>query len=64
VTNFASPFGYTSPAVVAELKADGYETGRTTEKGSAHDVGSLYALTGYIVHHDMHDFTWALEYAK
>jgi len=64
VTNFASPFGYTSPAVIAELKADGYETGRTTDKGSVHAVTSALALTGYIVHHDMHDFTWALEYAK
>lgn len=64
VTNFASPFGYTSPAVVAELKKDGYETGRTTDKGSLHAQGSAYTLTGYIVHHDMHDFIWALEYAK
>lgn len=64
VTNFASPFGYTSPAVVAELKADGYDTGRTTNKGSVHALDSKYALTGYIVHHDMNDFEFALKYAK
>lgn len=64
VTDFASPFGYTSPAVVAELKKDAYETGRTTDKGSLHTTSSAYTLTGYIVHHDMHDFIWALEYAK
>lgn len=64
VTNFASPFGYTSDAVVAELKADGYESGRTTDKGSLHTSSSIYALTGYIVHHDMQDFIYALEFAK
>ena len=64
VTDFASPFGYTSPAVVAELKADGYDTGRTTDKGSLHAATSTYALTGYIVHHDMNDFEFALKYAK
>jgi peptidoglycan/xylan/chitin deacetylase (PgdA/CDA1 family) len=64
VTNFASPFGYTSDAIVAELKQDGYETGRTTYKGALHTATSTYALTGFIVHHDMHDFIWALEHAK
>jgi peptidoglycan/xylan/chitin deacetylase (PgdA/CDA1 family) len=64
VTSFASPFGYTSQAVVDELKRDGYETGRTTFKGSTHTATSTYALTGYIVHHDMKDFIWALEYAN
>jgi hypothetical protein len=64
VTDFASPFGYTSDAIVAELKADGYETGRTTNKGALHTATSTYALTGFLVHRDMHDFVWALEHAK
>ncbi|MDB5195040.1 MAG: putative xylanase/chitin deacetylase [Parcubacteria group bacterium] len=64
VTDFASPFGYTSDAVVAELKADGYETGRTTDRGMVHAATSTYALSGYIVHKGMKDFEWALEYAK
>lgn len=64
VTNFASPFGYTSDAIVAELRKDGYETGRTVTAGALHSATSTYALTGFIVHHDMKDFIWALEYAK
>jgi peptidoglycan/xylan/chitin deacetylase (PgdA/CDA1 family) len=64
VTNFASPFGYTNDAVVTELKADGYETGRTVTAGAIHAATSTYALSGFIVHHDMHDFEWILEYAK
>lgn len=64
VTDFASPFGYTSPAVVAELKADGYETGRTTNQGFTHATGTEYALDAYLVHQGIKDFTWALEYGK
>ncbi len=64
VTDFASPFGYTSPLVVEELKKDGYETGRTTDKGAVHTATSTYTLTGFIVHHDMNDFEYALKFAK
>lgn len=64
VTDFASPFGYSSPAVIEELKKDGYETGRTTVKGSLHTKDSALALTGYLVHRDMKDFEYALKYAN
>lgn len=64
VTNFASPFGYTSPLVIEELKRDGYETGRTTNAGFMHAATSTYALDAYLVHKGMYDFTWALEHGK
>lgn len=64
MTDFASPFGYTSPAVVAELKADGYETGRTTNPGFTHTASSTYALDAYLVHKGLKDFEWAVTYGK
>lgn len=64
VTNLAMPFGFSSPLVTEELKRNGYETGRTVEKGATHALDSTYELTGYLVHADMHDFVWALEHAK
>lgn len=64
VTDFASPFGYTSPTVETELMRDGYETGRTTYAGMWHAATSTYALTGYLVHRSLSDFEWALERAK
>lgn len=64
VTNFASPFGYTSDAVVAELKRDGYESGRTTNAGFTHTKDDLYAIDAYLVHKTMKDFVFALEHGK
>jgi peptidoglycan/xylan/chitin deacetylase (PgdA/CDA1 family) len=64
ITDFASPFGYTSDAVVAELKADGYETGRTTWPGMTHAATSSLSLTGYLVHKGIKDFAWAVDYTK
>ncbi len=64
ITDFASPFGYTSPVVVEELKRDGYETGRTTNAGFTHTSASHYALDAYLVHKTMKDFEWAIEHGK
>jgi len=64
IDDFASPFGYTSPAVVAELEKDGYLSGRTTNRGMLHVATSTMALTGYLVHQDLFDFEWALEHGK
>lgn len=64
ITNFASPFGYTSPALVALLKQAGYTTGRTTYKGAHHSQADILSLTGFLVHDDMKDFEWAATYSE
>lgn len=64
VRHFASPFGYTSPALVELLRKENFETGRTTYKGTQHTEDSRLALTGYLVKRDMKDFAWFLEYMK
>ncbi len=63
VTDFASPFGYTSEALVTLLKQVGYITGRTTTKGIMHSAADQYALTGYLVHRDLKDFIYILTLA-
>ncbi len=63
VVHFASPFGYTDDAVVAELKRDGYVSGRTLEKKTIHRPGSELTLSAFLVQRDMKDFAWLLRYA-
>ena len=62
--HFASPFGYTSPEVVALLKEGGFHTGRTGHPGTYHSKDDLLTLTGYYTHRDLLDFRWILEHAK
>lgn len=62
VTHFAAPFGYTGPELVQLLKNSGYATGRTTTKGPVHTSDTLYALTAYMPHNTLYDFTWSLEH--
>ena len=61
VVHFASPFGYTSPALVALLKEAGYTTGRTTNPGMYHTQNDALHLDGYLVHDTLRDFIYALE---
>lgn len=63
VTHFASPFGYTSPALESLLKESGFSTGRTTYVGAHHSENDRFRLTGFLVHRTMRDFIWALQYA-
>ncbi len=56
VRHFASPFGYTSPAVVATVKAAGYVTGRTTYKGMYHTKDDLFSLRGFFATDTFDDF--------
>jgi len=64
VVHFASPFGYTSPELVALLKSAGFETGRTGHMGAYHSESDALALTAYYVHRDLKDFVWILTHAK
>ena len=64
VVHFASPYGYTSDALVALLKEAGYQTGRTTYKGAYHSRDDLLHLTGFPVRRDFKDFTWLLQYSQ
>ena len=63
VVHFASPFGSTSDELVALLKEAGFKTGRTTDKGAYHSKDDILRLTGFLVHRDLRDFTWALEHS-
>ncbi len=54
VTHFASPFGYSNPAIIAILKAAGYTTARTTYKGVYQD--NPLRLYGILVSDDLNDF--------
>ncbi len=64
VTHFASPFGYTSDALVSLLKSAGYVSGRTTYPGASHSQEDQFALTGFLVHRDLRDFEWMVAFAK
>lgn len=64
VTNFASPFGYTSDVVREELVRDGYESGRTTNAGFTHTKDDLMQIDAYLVHKGMKDFVWAVDHGK
>jgi peptidoglycan/xylan/chitin deacetylase (PgdA/CDA1 family) len=63
VVHFASPFGYTSDALVALLQEAGYTTGRTTYKGNVHSEDSLLRLSGYFAPQTLHDLEWIVGYA-
>ncbi|MEI7720096.1 MAG: polysaccharide deacetylase family protein [bacterium] len=64
VVHFASPFGYTSPELVALLKDAGFETGRTGHMGAWHSEADTLTLTGYYIHRDLKDFEFILTRAK
>lgn len=64
VHHFASPFGYTSPVLVALLDTADYETGRTTWPGAAHSWNDRLALSGFLVHRSIREFVWTLERAR
>lgn len=63
ILHFASPYGYTSPQLVALLQEAGYQTGRTTYKGAYHSQVDTMRLTGFLVHNTMRDFEWDLHVA-
>ncbi|MHB8652048.1 MAG: polysaccharide deacetylase family protein [Minisyncoccota bacterium] len=63
ITHFASPFGYTDPALESFLKEKGFSFSRTTYVGSQHAERDLFHATGFLVHRTIHDFIWALQYA-
>jgi peptidoglycan/xylan/chitin deacetylase (PgdA/CDA1 family) len=49
VVHFASPFGYSNPNIMAVVKAAGYNTARTTYKGTYHTKEELFKLRGVLV---------------
>jgi peptidoglycan/xylan/chitin deacetylase (PgdA/CDA1 family) len=56
IHHFASPYGYSSDAIDQELQNDGFITGRTTYKGTAHGISDLLHLRAYLVHRSYTDF--------
>lgn len=64
VIHFASPFGYESSELDALLQEAGFATGRSTRKGAYHDAAERYHLSAFLVHRDLRDFAWALEYSR
>lgn len=56
ILNFASPFGYSNPDIVALVKEAGYKTARTTYKGVYHMKPYLLSLRGVLTNDSFDDF--------
>ena len=56
VTDFAQPFGYTSPEIETVIKEAGYTTARGIPWGTLHSSKDLFHLSGYFTSDNFKDF--------
>ena len=56
VTDFAQPFGYTSPEIETDIKEAGYTTARGILWGTLHSPKDIFHLSGYFTSDNFKDF--------